>query len=118
MLQDSLIVLNDCINLSKPFFITTEIEEDGRNFLKNKDNLIVLRIIKEHLNKHKTEINRDSAKEILSDISKKNSMKKTILMKSLRVALFGCLSGPDLIQSWELLAEKKEDFLRIERCLD
>jgi len=38
-------------------------------------------------------------------------------MKSLRVAFFGSLSGPDLIQSWELFSEIKTDRTRIERCL-
>ena len=38
-------------------------------------------------------------------------------MKSLRIAFFGCLSGPDLIQSWELFSEKKSDIPLIERCL-
>ena len=44
-------------------------------------------------------------------------LKKGILMKSLRVAFFGSLSGPDLIQSWELLSENKSDLALIERCL-
>jgi len=34
----------------------------------------------------------------------------------LRVAFFGCLSGPDLIQSWELFSENKTDIPLIERC--
>jgi len=38
-------------------------------------------------------------------------------MKSLRVAFFGSLSGPDLIHSCELFAESKTDRSRIERCL-
>ena len=50
-------------------------------------------------------------------LSFKNSIKKGILMKSLRVAFFGCLSGPDLIQSWELFSENKTDIALIERCL-
>ena len=37
-------------------------------------------------------------------------------MKSLELP-FGCLSGPDLIQSWELFSENKTDNLRIERCI-
>ena len=45
-----------------------------------------------------------------------HNIKKGILMKSLRVAFFGSLSGPDLIQSWELFAESKTDRTRIERC--
>jgi len=56
-------------------------------------------------------------KKIIDNISVKNSIKKGILMKSLRVAFFGCLSGPDLIQSWELFSEKKSDITLIERCL-
>ena len=46
-----------------------------------------------------------------------HNIKKGILMKSLRVAFFGSLSGPDLVQSWELFAESKTDRTRIERCL-
>ena len=38
-------------------------------------------------------------------------------MKSLRIAFFGCLSGPDLIKSWELFSEKESDIALIERCL-
>ena len=53
----------------------------------------------------------------INEISKIHNVKKGILMKSLRVAFFGCLSGPDLIQSWELFSENKSDILRIERCL-
>ena len=50
-------------------------------------------------------------------VTKMHNIKKGILMKSLRVAFFGSLSGPDLIQSWELFAESKTDRTRIERCL-
>ena len=55
--------------------------------------------------------------EKINEISKIHNVKKGILMKSLRVAFFGCLSGPDLIQSWELLSESKSDISRIKRCL-
>ncbi len=46
-----------------------------------------------------------------------HNIKKGVLMKSLRVAFFGALSGPDLLQSWELLSDSKSDISRIERCL-
>ena len=62
-------------------------------------------------------LNKDKAKEIINEISKIHNVKKGILMKSLRVAFFGSLSGPDLIHSWELFAESKTDRTRIERCL-
>ena len=57
------------------------------------------------------------AKEIITKISINHCIKKGIVMKSLRIAFFGCLSGPDLIQSWELLSENKRDITLIERCL-
>ena len=64
-----------------------------------------------------SKINCDHAREIINNISIKNSIKKGVLMKSLRVAFFGCLSGPDLIQSWELFAKNKSDIVRINRSL-
>ena len=63
-------------------------------------------------------VDKDKAKRYLNEISKIHSIKKGILMKSLRVAFFGCLSGPDLIQSWELFSEIQSDKSRIERCLN
>ena len=62
-------------------------------------------------------LDKEKAKEIINEISKIHNVKKGILMKSLRVAFFGSLSGPDLIQSWELFSEIKTDRSRIERCL-
>ena len=62
-------------------------------------------------------LNKEKAKEIINEVSKMHNIKKGILMKSLRVAFFGSLSGPDLIQSWELFSENKTDKSRIERCL-
>jgi len=60
---------------------------------------------------------KNKAKEIINEISKIHDIKKGVLMKSLRVAFFGSLSGPDLIQSWELFSEIKTDKSRIERCI-
>ena len=71
-----------------------------------------------YLIKQKTgKLDKDNAKEIINKISEIHNIKKGILMKSLRVAFFGSLSGPDLIQSWELFSESKTDISRIQRCL-
>tara|TARA_B100001769_G_C21533153_1_gene305372 strand:- start:21 stop:287 length:267 start_codon:yes stop_codon:yes gene_type:complete len=64
-----------------------------------------------------SQVSEEKAREIINKISIKHSIKKGILMKSLRVAFFGCLSGPDLIQSWELFSENKSDINLIKRCL-
>ena len=88
------------------------------NLIENKDSKLSLKLILNYLIKQNTiKLNKEKAKEIINEISKKHNIKKGILMKSLRVAFFGSLSGPDLIQSWELFAESKTDRTRIERCL-
>ena len=94
-------------------------KKEGEEFLKNnkeaKESLkyILFYLKEENISK----INVSNAKEIITKISVNHSIKKGIVMKSLRVAFFGCLSGPDLIQSWELLSENKRDIALIERCL-
>ena len=119
LIRDSMILLKDAINQSKPFFSLSQMQKEGEEFLENnreaKESLryILCYLKEENISK----LNCDHAKEIINDISIKNSIKKGVLMKSLRVAFFGCLSGPDLIQSWELFSEKKSDITLIERCL-
>ena len=119
LIQDSLILLKDSINQAKPFFSVNEIQKDGKEFLESKPEVkealkYILNFLKEE---QMPKINKYQAKEIINNLSNKYSIKKGILMKSLRVAFFGCLSGPDLIESWELLSEQKADISLIERCL-
>jgi len=118
LIQDSIIVLKDVINQSKPFFKLPEIGKEGVDFLKNNDVKSLLKSVIDLLSKKNQTIDRNDTKEIIEEISIKYKIKKGILMKSLRIAFFGCLSGPDLIESWLLLSEKGEDLERIERCLD
>ena len=117
LLKDSMIILKDAIDQSKPFFSLPEIQEEGQELLNNQESKESLKHIATYLrqeNFHK--LDQYKAKEIINKISKNHSIKKGIVMKALRVAFFGCLSGPDLIQSWELFSENKSDLLRIERC--
>ena len=119
LLRDSMVLLNDGIDQSKPFFLLPEIQQEGIDFLKNIEVKESLRLILNLLREKKTpKINKELAKAIINKISKEYSIKKGVLMKSLRVAFFGCLSGPDLIQSWELFSEINTDILRIKRCLN
>ena len=119
LIQDSIILLKDAIDQSKPFFSLSEIQREGKEFFKkNKDSKESLKYILSYLKEENiSRINDANAKELISKISINHSIKKGILMKSLRVAFFGCLSGPDLIQSWELFSENKTDITLIERCL-
>ena len=118
LLRDSMTLLKDAIDQSKPFFLIPKIQKEGQDFLENRDSKLSLKLILNYLNEQNTlKVDKDKSKEIINVISKMHNIKKGILMKSLRVAFFGSLSGPDLIQSWELFSESKTDRSRIERCL-
>ena len=119
LLKDSLILLKDVVDQSKPFFSFSPIQPEGREFIeKNMEAKSSLKIILNYLKEEKIcNLKKDEAREILNKISKKHSIKKGILMKSLRVSFFGCLNGPDLINSWELFSEKKFDIPLIERLI-
>ena len=118
LLRDSITLLKDSIDQSKPFFLLPPLQKEGQDFLENKESKAALKLILNYLiEQNSLKINKDKAKDIINEISKSHNVKKGILMKSLRVAFFGCLSGPDLIQSWELFSESKSDISRIERCL-
>ena len=118
LLQESIVVLTDIIEQSSPFFNLPEIQKEGLHFLESNEIKIPLQSISQYLINQNDVMGQDKAKALLNELSKKHSIKKGLLMKSLRIAFFGCLSGPDLIQSWELLSEKEEDIVRINRCLD
>ena len=119
LLQDSMILLKDSIDQSKPFFSISQIQKEGNEFLENnKEAKESLKYILNYLKEENiSKVTEDKAREIISKISKDYSIKKGILMKSLRIAFFGCLSGPDLIKSWELFSENSTDISLIERCL-
>ena len=118
LIQDSIIVLRDVIDQSKPFFKIPEFDNKSELFLKDNDVNSFLKKVVDLLSKKNQNIDRNDAKEIIEEISVKYKIKKGTLMKSLRIAFFGCLSGPDLIESWLLLSERGEDLYRIQRCLD
>jgi len=118
LIRDSMTLLKDAIEQSKPFFLLPPIQKEGLDFLANKTSKASLKLILNYLvEENIVKLGKEKAKEIINEISKMHNVKKGILMKSLRVAFFGSLSGPDLIQSWELFSESKTDISRIKRCL-
>ncbi len=118
LIQDSMVLLKDAIDQAKPFFSLPPIQKEGQDFLENNAGKEALKLILNYLiEQNSLKLDKEKAKSTLNEISKIHNVKKGILMKSLRVAFFGCLSGPDLIQSWELFSESKSDISRIKRCL-
>jgi glutamyl-tRNA synthetase len=59
----------------------------------------------------------ETAKGIIDQVTKAHSVKKGVVMKSLRAALMGELHGPDLLQSWLLLHQKGWDRSRLAQAL-
>ncbi len=118
LIKDSVIVLKDCVDQAKPFFKLPKLEIEGEKFLRENNAESYLKKIIEEIESRNESITSQNAKKIIDDFSKTQKVKKGILMKSLRVAFFGCLSGPDLIESWVLLSVRGEDTVRIKRCLD
>tara|TARA_B100000212_G_C26947381_1_gene352772 strand:- start:34 stop:492 length:459 start_codon:yes stop_codon:yes gene_type:complete len=118
LIKDSIIVLRDVIDQSEPFFKLPDVDKKSAEFLKNNHVKSLLKDVINLLSEKNQTIDLNNAKEIIEEISTKYKIKKVILLKSLRIAFFGCLNGPDLIKSWLLLSQKGEDISRIQRCLD
>jgi glutamyl-tRNA synthetase len=83
------------------------LQQDG---IKEVINLVLEQIATSNLDE-------TTAKDIINQITKTQKLKKGLVMKSLRAALMGELSGPDLIQSWLLLHQKQWDQNRFQQAL-
>ncbi len=88
LIQDSIIILRDVLDQSKPFFKPPEIDNTGLDFLKNNDVRSLLENVIDLLSKKSQSINSNDIKEIIEEISIKYKIKKRILMKSLRITFF------------------------------
>ena len=62
-------------------------------------------------------LSKEEALDLINQATKNCKVKKGLVMKSLRAALFGTLNGPDLIQSWVLLSRFSKDRARISRLI-
>ena len=78
----------------------------------------VLKFVLENLEKlDSSSISEKQALDLIKQATKTCEVKKGLVMKSLRAALFGTLNGPDLIKSWVLLSRFSKDRSRISRFL-
>lgn len=55
--------------------------------------------------------------DLIKQVVKEQSLKKGLVMRSLRAALTGAMQGPDLVQSWLLLNQKGLDRTRLQQAL-
>ena len=118
LLKPSMVLINDGVNQAKPFFEEPKLKEDGKKQLAIKNAKEILKFIHENLEKlDSSSIDEKQAIDLLNQATKTCEVKKGVVMKSLRAALFGTLNGPDLIKSWVLLSRFGKDRTRISRFL-
>jgi len=118
LIGPSMILINDGVDQAKPFFEEPELNTDGKTQLEIKEAKEVLKFIYENLKKLDSSlIDENQALDLIKQATKTCEVKKGLVMKSLRAALFGTLNGPDLIKSWVLLSRFSKDRIRISRFL-
>ena len=79
---------------------------------------VILKFVLEKLeNLDAALFSKEHAIDLINQASKNFDVKKGLVMKTLRAALFGTLNGPDLIQSWVLLSRFRKDRARISRFI-
>ena len=118
LIGPSMVLINDGVEQAKPFFEEQELSDDGKKQLKIKEAAIILKFILEKLgDTEAASFSKEKALDLINQATKSCKVKKGLVMKSLRAALFGTLNGPDLIQSWVLLSRFSKDRARISRLI-
>ena len=118
LLAPSMVLINDGVEQSKPFFEEPKLNEDGKKQLELKGAKEVLKFILENLEQvDSLFFDEKQALDLVNQTTKTCEVKKGLVMKSLRAALFGTLNGPDLIKSWILLSRFSKDRTRISRFI-
>ena len=118
LIGPSLTLINDGIDQAKPFFEEPKLIADGKKQLEMNEAKVILKFIHENLEDLDSELfNKEVAIDLINQATKNCGVKKGLIMKSLRAALFGTLNGPDLIQSWVLLSRFSKDRSRISRFI-
>ena len=118
LIGPSMVLINDGVDQAKPFFEEPELCNDGKDQLEIKESKIILNFILQKLENLDSELfSKEDALDLINQATKNCSVKKGLVMKSLRAALFGTLNGPDLIQSWVLLSRFVKDRTRISRFI-
>ena len=118
LIGPSMVLINDGVDQAKPFFEEPKLNNDGKKQLELKEAKVILKFVVEKLESLNASLTtKDEALDLINQATKSCSVKKGLVMKSLRAALFGTLNGPDLIQSWILLSRLSKDRARISRFI-
>jgi glutamyl-tRNA synthetase len=117
MSAPSLTRLTDILPETKLFFgESLDYSAEAMEFLQQEAVAAILREIAEAIAESNNLIEAE-AKDIISQVTKNQKVKKGLVMRSLRAGLTGELHGPDLIQSWLLLNYRGLDKIRLSKTL-
>ncbi|NUN63375.1 glutamate--tRNA ligase [Pseudanabaena biceps] len=117
LIAPSLTRLTDAATISKFFFIEfEEYTEEAKNALQGDAIAGIMEALINAL-KETSELNAESAAEIIKTVTKSQGVKKGMVMKPLRAALTGDLHGPEIIPSFVLLHQKGLALTRLQRAL-
>ncbi len=118
LISSSLTILNDGVREASPFFREPILKEDALEYLKIDGAKQSLNYLLNELEQSPWNgINKNEAGDLITNAANSASVKKGVVMKSLRAALLGELKGPDLITTWSLLARIGNDRSRIRRVI-
>ena len=118
LIGPSMVLINDGVDQAKPFFEEPKLSNDGKKQLELDEAKIILKFVLEKLESLDASLSsKEEALDLIKKATKSCSVKKGLVMKSLRAALFGTLNGPDLVQSWVLLSRFSKDRTRISRFI-
>ena len=118
LIGPSMVLINDGVDQAKPFFEEPKLSNDGKKQLELDEAKIILKFVLEKLESLDASLSsKEEALDLINKATKSCSVKKGLVMKSLRAALFGTLNGPDLVQSWVLLSRFSKDRTRIGRFI-
>ncbi len=117
LIGPSLTRLTDAVEQTQVFFQDkVELNADAQAQMQQDGVKAVLASISEGMKQH-PQLTEEDAKELVKQVTKEHSVKKGLVMKSLRAALTGDVKGHDLMQSWLLLNQKGLDQPRLEAAL-
>ncbi|MEB3362075.1 MAG: glutamate--tRNA ligase [Synechococcaceae cyanobacterium] len=111
LLGPSLVTLQDGVAQARPFFERPSADAGAQQQLGAEGARAALKAVLEHLPPASEPLD---PQELLGLAAAAAQVKKGVLMKSLRAALLGSLTGPDLVSSWVLLHAIGEDRPRLE----
>jgi len=123
LLGPSLVTLQDGVEQARPFFERPSLNDEARQQIGSEGARAALAAVLQALEPadpaqlaHQA-LDADQAQTLLGEAAKTASVKKGVVMKSLRAALLGSLQGPDLVATLLLLQPGGEAVARLQRSL-